>query len=90
MNELKELKELKEFITTPFLTTNEQTRIISTRATEICNGADANVDVGNLTRPIDIALKELEEGVIPYLIKRPLSNDGKLYEIREINDLIKK
>lgn len=84
------MDELKEFITTPFLTNNEKGRIIGTRATEICNGANANIDVGNLTSPIDIALKELEEGVIPYLIKRPLSNDGKLYEIREINDLIKK
>ena len=77
-------------ITTPFLTNNEKTRIIGQRSSEIANGATPNVNVKGLKNPIKMALKELEEGKIPYLIKRPLTNNKKEFEIREINDLIQK
>jgi DNA-directed RNA polymerase I, II, and III subunit RPABC2 len=72
--------------TIPILTKYEEARIIGKRAMQISKGAYPLVDIGNLENPVDIALKELHEKKIPYIIRRPLPNgtyeDWRVDELR--------
>ena len=66
--------------TLPFLTKYEKARILGDRARQINAGATPFVQVDQFM--IDgylIALKELEEKKIPFIIKRPLPNGGCEY-----------
>lgn len=76
----------KERRTIPFLTKYEKARVVGKRAMQISKGAPPLVEVGNLENPIDIALKELKEGKIPFIIRRPLPNgsfeDWRVDELR--------
>ena len=66
--------------TLPFLTKYEKARILGERAKQINSGAMPVIEVDNTV--IDgylIALKELEEKKIPFIIKRPLPNGGCEY-----------
>ena len=85
-----EMLDGKKRATIPFLTKYEKARIIGMRATQIAKGSPALVDVGDLEDPIDIALKELMERKIPYIIRRPLPNgtyeDWRVDELRILND----
>lgn len=53
------------------LTRYERARIIGARALQISLGAPVLIDVGR-KEPIDIALMELEQGVIPITVKRTI------------------
>lgn len=72
--------------TIPFLTKYEKARIVGKRAMQISKGAPPLVEVGNLENPVDIALKELSERKIPYIIRRTLPNgmieDWRVDELR--------
>lgn len=72
--------------TIPFLTRFEKARVVGKRAMQISKGAPSLVDVGNLDNPVDIALKELKDRKLPYIIRRPLPNgmfeDWRLDELR--------
>ena len=66
--------------TLPFLTKYEKARVLGERAKQLNSGAKPVIDVDNTV--IDgylIALKELEEKKIPFIIKRPLPNGGCEY-----------
>jgi DNA-directed RNA polymerase subunit K/omega len=66
--------------TLPFLTKYEKTRILGERAKQINAGAKPFIKVEN--NVIDgylIALSELEQKMIPFIIKRPLPNGGCEY-----------
>ncbi len=52
----------------------EKTRIISARALQISQGAQAMVSAGKEMTPIEIARLEWEKGVIPIDIKRKNNN----------------
>ena len=71
--------------TIPFLTKYEKARIIGKRAMQISKGSPPLVEVGNLENPIDIALKELKERKIPFIIRRPLPNGS--YEDWRVDEL---
>ena len=66
--------------TIPFLTRYEKAKVLGLRAKQINNGADPLID---LPRSIidghTIALMELKENKIPFIIKRPLPNGGNEY-----------
>ncbi len=49
----------------------ERARIIGARALQISMGAPVLIDVDK-KEPIEIALMELEKGVIPITVKRPV------------------
>ena len=84
---IKKSYELKsKRITLPVLTKYEKARVIGERAEQIARGFPPLVDVGELTRPLDIALKELKEKKIPIMIRRPLPNGT--VEVWKIDDLI--
>jgi len=66
--------------TLPFLTKYEKSRILGERATQINSGAKPFIDVEpNVIDGYLIALAELEQRKIPFIIKRPLSNGGCEY-----------
>lgn len=67
-------------VTLPFLTKYEKARIIGERAKQIDAGAQPFVDVDkNILDGYLIALKELDEKKLPFIIKRPLPNGGCEY-----------
>jgi DNA-directed RNA polymerase I, II, and III subunit RPABC2 len=65
----------------PKLTRFEKARIVGARALQISMGAPILVEVTESdSSPIDIALKELESGILPMTIRRPLP-DGTYQDI---------
>ena len=72
--------------TIPFLTKYERTKILGLRTKQINNGSQIFVTVDkNIIDGYNIALKELEEKRIPFIIQRPMPNGGSEYW--KINDL---
>jgi len=66
--------------TIPFLTKYEKTRILGQRAKQIDNGAKPFVKVPpNIIDGYQVALLELEQKKIPFIIKRPYPNGGVEY-----------
>jgi DNA-directed RNA polymerase subunit K/omega len=66
--------------TIPFLTKYEMTRVIGQRAKQLDNGAKAFVKVPlNVVDGYPIALLELEQKKLPFIIKRPYPNGGVEY-----------
>lgn len=66
--------------TTPVLTRYEKARILGERARQINGGAKPFVEVDpTMLDGYLIALKELEEKRIPFIIQRPLPNGGSEY-----------
>jgi len=72
--------------TIPFLTKFEKSRILGQRAKQLDSGAPpfVNVEKGIIDGYV-IALKELEQKMIPFIIKRPLPNGG--FEYWKVSDL---
>ncbi|MCX9024470.1 MAG: DNA-directed RNA polymerase subunit K [Candidatus Methanoperedens sp.] len=58
------------------LTRYERARIIGARALQISLGAPVLIDIGR-GEPIDIAMMELEQGVIPITVKRTVKTTRK-------------
>ena len=66
--------------TLPFLSKYERTRILGERAKQINDGATPFVKVDpSIIDGYLIALKELEERKLPFIIRRPMSNGGSEY-----------
>ena len=65
----------------PKLTRFERARIVGARALQISMGAPILIELSEkLTNPIDIAIKELEIGILPITIRRTLP-DGTYQDI---------
>jgi DNA-directed RNA polymerase subunit K/omega len=65
----------------PKLTRFEKARIVGARALQISMGAPILVEVSEgFSGPIDIALKELDAGILPMTIRRTLP-DGAYQDI---------
>ena len=79
------LIENKQKQTIPFLTKYEKARVLGIRARQISSGATPLVNTKGLEFPKDIALKELYEKKLPFIIRRPLPN-GK-YEDWTLDEL---
>lgn len=82
MNDLAE----KDMIGPPKLTRFERARIVGARALQISLGAPILVELpASVTDTIDIALRELDEGMLPMTIRRTLpdgtTQDIALYEL---------
>jgi len=85
------LKQKQDARTSNRLTKYELAALIGFRAQQIAEGAPPFVEVGGLTDPSAIAAKEINEGVTPLIIERPIPSNkiGKfVYEIRSLNELI--
>ena len=74
--------------TLPYLTKYEKTTTIGMRAEQISEGSMSFLtteETQDLTNVMDIAEKEFELGKIPFIIKRPISNNN--FEYWKLNDL---
>jgi DNA-directed RNA polymerase I, II, and III subunit RPABC2 len=66
--------------TIPILTKYEKTKILGLRAKQLNNGAVPFVKLStNIIDGYLIALKELEQKKIPFIIRRPLPNGASEY-----------
>ena len=85
------ISSCKERITRPILTKYEKTLILGHRAQQILNNSHILVNIEKLKdkSPLEIARKELKEGLIPFIIRRPLPNgrfeDWKCSELIDIS-----
>ena len=66
--------KLQNKIMTSIMTKYEKARVLGTRAKQISMNAPTIINDNKLTNVIDIAEKELEKGVIPFIICRYLPN----------------
>jgi DNA-directed RNA polymerase I, II, and III subunit RPABC2 len=74
-------KERGVLIGPPKLTRFEKARIVGARALQIAMGAPTLMESQEpLSNPIDIALRELESGILPMTIRRTLP-DGTYQDI---------
>ncbi len=74
-------EEQKIWIGPPKLTRFEKARIVGARSLQIAMGAPILIEPSpQLSSPIDIALKELELGILPITIRRTLP-DGTFQDI---------
>ncbi|CAG9466131.1 unnamed protein product [Pedinophyceae sp. YPF-701] len=81
-----EPQEDKPRITTRYMTKYEKARILGTRALQISMNAPLMVEPEGLTDPLDIAMKELQQQKIPFIIRRHLP-DGS-FEDWSVQELI--
>ena len=65
--------------TTPFLTKYEYTRVLGIRTKQINSGAKSFIDANDIIDGSIIALKELMQRKIPFIIRRPLPTGGSEY-----------
>ncbi len=73
--------------TYPFLNQYERTKVISYRASQICNGAKPYIVVPEgVTEAHKIAQMELEAKKLPFIIKRPLPD--VTFEVWRLADLV--
>ncbi len=74
-------KEREVLIGPPKLTRFERARIVGARALQIAMGAPTLMEPSeNVSNPIDIAIRELESGILPITIRRTLP-DGTYQDI---------
>ena len=64
----------------PKITRFEKARIVGARALQVSMGAPILVDAKENTNPIDIAVTELDAGILPITIRRTLP-DGTFQDI---------
>ena len=66
--------------TVPFLTKYERARCLGLRAKQLAHGADPLIEVPEqMIRSETIAVEELRQRRLPYIIRRPLPNGGNEY-----------
>jgi DNA-directed RNA polymerases I, II, and III subunit RPABC2 len=76
----KKMLSQKVNVGPPKITRFEKARIVGARALQISMGAPILVDAAENTNPIDIALSELDAGILPITIRRTLP-DGTYQDI---------
>jgi len=83
---MKNYKRVKKtYKTTPILTKFERCRVLSERASQINSGSA--IYISNLERfsnAYDIAVSELNEKKIPYIIKRPYGNGYEYWKLKDL------
>ena len=73
-------------ICSPYLTKYEKTKVLGIRAQQLATGAKPFIKVPDYMTDVgEIALFELKEGKIPFIIRRPLPGDQ--YEYWKLTDL---
>ena len=82
-NEIK-----KTYITSSFLNKYEKTRIISERAQQLANGALPLLkNPESYSSVYEIAIEELKQKKIPFIIKRPVSNGFEYWKLEDLKFL---
>ena len=86
VSKIKDLLDKEDKISKPIMTIYEFDKIMGMRTQQLASGAQPFINMGAGKLVIDsnmelrnIALQELEEGRLPYIIERILSNKRKEY-----------
>lgn len=76
----------KSYKTSPHLSKYEKTRVLAERAQQITNGSPVFIDVseGQYVDTYTIAMKELENKKIPFIIKRPYGNTFEYWKVKDL------
>lgn len=75
----------KTYKTTPILSKYEKTRILSERTQQLANGSSSYLKNPDSYNTIyDIALEELKQNKIPFIIKRELANNVELWKLEDL------
>lgn len=78
--------QIKQKITTPYITKYERARILGVRATQISMNSPVMIETNGLTDPLEIALEEYKQKKIPLIIRRQIPNgtyeDWKLTDFK--------
>ena len=78
-------KKLKNYQTTPTLTKYEKTKVLSERANQINYGSNILIENSEkYTNAYDIAVAELNEKKIPFIIKRPYGNHYEYWKLKDL------
>ena len=78
-------KNKKNYKTTPVLTKYEKCRILSERANQINCGSQIYISNGDsFSNAYDIAVQELNEKKIPFIIKRPYGNTFEYWKLKDL------
>lgn len=79
----KEMK--KNYKTRPYLTKYEKTAVISERSQQLANGSESflkNPEAYNTV--YELALEELRQKKIPFIIQRPSSNGSEYWKLEDL------
>ena len=78
-------KKLKNYKTTPMLTKYEKTKVLSERANQINYGSNILIENSEkYSNAYDIAVAELNEKKIPFIIKRPYGNSFEYWKLKDL------
>lgn len=81
-------KMKKNNITQPVLNKFEKTKIISERAQQLANGSFSFLKNPESYNSIyEIAIEELRQKKIPFIIKRPISNGFEYWKLEDLENL---
>jgi len=90
MEDLSDFKEnyeelKKSYKTRPVLTKYEKTQIISERSQQLENGGISFLkNPEAYSSPYEIALEELKQKKIPFIIKRPIANSFEYWKLEDL------
>ena len=78
----------KNYKTKPYLTKYEKTADISERSQQLANGSLPLLKNPEVYSSVyEIALEELRQGKIPFIIRRPLSNGYEYWKLEDLKIL---
>jgi DNA-directed RNA polymerase I, II, and III subunit RPABC2 len=78
----------KTNISRPYLTKFEKTKVISERAQQISNGSKTLLkNPKAYNSPYEMALEELRQKKIPFIIKRPVANKFEYWKLEDLHIL---
>ena len=88
---LENYDNLKKYnISKPILSKYEKTKILGLRSAQISNGAKPLISVPkHITEVLDIAVEELKQRKIPFIIERKVGNKLEYWKIEDLNYFIK-
>tara|TARA_B100000768_G_scaffold168938_1_gene174167 strand:+ start:489 stop:839 length:351 start_codon:yes stop_codon:yes gene_type:complete len=79
-------KQKKLYNTHPYLTKYEKTKLLAERSQQLSSGSPAFVDVPeSITNTYEIALLELRQKKIPFIIKRPYGNGFEFWKVSDLS-----
>jgi len=81
MENYEEMK--KGYKTSPYLTKYEKTRVLGERANQIINGSPPFIS-DEIDNPYEIAVRELQQKKIPFVIKRPYGNTMEYWKLQDL------
>jgi DNA-directed RNA polymerase subunit K/omega len=78
----------KTYITRPYLTIYEKTKIISERSQQLSNGSIPLIkNPESYNSVYEIAIEELKQKKVPFIIGRPISNRMEYWKLEDLNIL---